>query len=385
MIGISRLLCSESEPFDKLRYRHRQSGKPRRPIVVWNITQQCNLRCLHCYSHSSENIRASWDDLEKGYAFIDSLADYGVPVLLFSGGEPLFHPHLFEWVAHARAKKLHVVISTNGTLISEEKAARLKELNVDYVGVSLDGLEKVNDRFRGKAGAFREALTGIRNCRAAGLKVGLRFTITAHNKDDLGGVFDLLVEEDIPRACFYHLAYAGRGGAMQDADLTPQETRAAIDLLVARTRELYRRGIDKEILTVDNHADGVYLLQILKEENHPRAAEVEELLKSNGGNASGVAIASVGWDGSVYPDQFWRNQCVGNVHEKSFGEIWSDPSQPLLGALRDRQGLLKERCGACRHLPICNGNLRVRAEAATGDMWASDPACYLSDEEIGIT
>jgi radical SAM protein with 4Fe4S-binding SPASM domain len=250
------------------------------------------------------------------------------------------------------------------------------------VGVSLDGLEQVNDRFRGKKGAFRAAMEGIRNCQDVGLKVGLRFTVNKMNQGEIPRIFDLLEAHDIPRVCFYHLVYAGRGSDLVEQDLNHEESRKTVDLIMDRTRDLHRRGKEKEVLTVDNHADGPYIYLRMLREKDPRSEDVLALLKMNEGNSSGRGIGCVSWDGSVHADQFWRHECFGNVLERPFSEIWSDLSNPLMAKLKDKKKYVKGRCSTCRWLDICAGNFRVRAEAVTGDLWSEDPACYLTDEEI---
>jgi radical SAM protein with 4Fe4S-binding SPASM domain len=289
---------------------------------------------------------------------------------------------LFELIPLAKEVGLRAVISTNGTLINEVTARRLGEAGLSYVGVSLDGLEKVNDAFRGVQGAFNRALDGIRACKAAGVKVGLRLTMNKRNVADIPAIFDLLEREEVPRICFYHLAYAGRGGQIRSDALSHQETRDAVDLIIDRTADLHRRDKNVEVLTVDNHVDGPYLYMRLAREDPERAQNALDLLRMNGGNSTGIGIAAVSWNGDVHPDQFWRNHTVGNIRNRPFSEIWSDPDQPLLAKLRNRKEHLNCRCLDCRFLPVCNGNLRARAEAATGDPWGDDPACYLTDEEI---
>jgi radical SAM protein with 4Fe4S-binding SPASM domain len=277
---------------------------------------------------------------------------------------------------------MRAVISTNGTLITPEMARNLKAIGLSYVGISLDGMEAVNDRFRGVRGAYAKALEGIRNCQEAGIKVGLRFTINKANVAEIPKIFDLLEEMQIPRICFYHLVYAGRGSKLIQDDLSHAETRAAVDLIIDRTKDLHDRGKPKEVLTVDNHADGPYLYLRLRRENPERAKGVLELLKMNEGNNSGRGIGCVSWDGEVYADQFWRHYSFGNVRQRPFSTIWTDTSEPLLGKLKEKKRHVKGRCATCRWLDICGGNFRVRAEAVSGDVWAPDPACYLSDDEI---
>jgi 12,18-didecarboxysiroheme deacetylase len=393
MIGISKLYCRTVEPSDALRYGRKskdlpshllQFAKDKKPVVVWNCTRRCNLNCVHCYSQSHDRIYPNEMTTAEGQALIEDLARFGCPVILFSGGEPLLRPDIMDLARHATSHGLRAVISTNGTLVSSEMARRLKEVRLSYVGVSLDGLRETHDKFRGRRGAFDEALEGIRNCQAANIKVGLRFTINKRNTQDVGGIFDLLEEYDIPRVCFYHLVYAGRGSKLIDEDLSHEETRRVVDLIMDRTKDLHDRGKPKEVLTVTNHADGPYLYLRLLKEDPRRAEEVLRLLQMNEGNSSGLGIGCVSWDGEVYADQFWRHRSLGNVRHRPFSEIWTDLSDPLVAKLKEKKQHVTGRCAACKWLDVCAGNFRVRAEAVTGDVWAPDPACYLTDAEIGL-
>ena len=393
MIGISKLYCGTVEPSDPLRYQ-RQSGQlpshllqfslDKKPVVVWNVGRRCNLHCVHCYSHSADMDYEGEMNTEEGKKMLEDIAKFGCPVILFSGGEPLMRPDLLELIAYARSLGLRAVISTNGTLISKEMALKLKEFGLSYVGVSLDGLEETNDKFRGVKGAYQMALDGIRNCIEVGIKVGLRFTINKRNAHDIQGIFELLEKENIPRVCFYHLVYAGRGSKLVEEDLSREESRKAVDLIINETKRLHDKGLLKEVLTVDNHADGVYLYLRSLKENPEKADGILKLLQMNGGNSSGVGIACVSWDGAVHADQFWRHHTFGNVKQRPFSEIWTDTTEPLMAKLKEKKKHVKGRCGMCKYLDICGGNFRVRAEAVTGDAWEADPACYLTDEEIGI-
>ncbi len=391
MIGISKLYCGTTEPSDALRYGRHSSKLPshllqfssdKKPVVVWNITRRCNLKCVHCYAHARDMFFDNELSTREGFAIIDDLAEFGVPVILFSGGEPLVRKDLPELAAYAVEKGLRAVISTNGTLITKKKAQILKEIGLSYVGISLDGMKEVNDRFRGVKGAFDAAIKGIENCKAAGIKVGLRFTINRFNAAEVPRIFDLLEDMDIPRVCFYHLVYAGRGSDLVKEDATHSETREIVDLIIKRTKDLHDRGKPKEVLTVDNHADGPYLYMKLLKEDPERAKGVLELLKMNEGNNSGRGIGCISWDGEVYPDQFWRHYSFGNVKDRPFSTIWTDLSEPLMKRLKDKKQYVTGRCATCKWLDICAGNFRVRAEAVTGDLWAPDPACYLTDDEI---
>lgn len=348
------------------------------------MTRRCNLKCVHCYAHAVDVEGGDAINTEQARAMIDDLAAFGAPVMLFSGGEPLVRQDLVELASHATQKGMRAVISTNGTLITPQKARELKQVGLSYVGISLDGMEEVHDRFRCVPGAFKKALEGIANCQAEGLKVGLRFTINKRNVSEIPGIFRLLRDLEVPRACFYHLVYSGRGTELVNEDLNHAETRAVLDLIMDETRALFDAGKPKEILTVDNHADGPYVWQRLKREDPRRADEVFELLQYNEGNSSGRGIGCISWDGKVHADQFWREHIFGNVLERPFSEIWEDRTIELLAKLKNKKDHVGGRCAKCRHLAICGGNFRARAEAVYGDIWAQDPACYLTDEEIGI-
>ncbi|ODS33610.1 MAG: moaA/nirJ/pqqE cofactor biosynthesis protein [Candidatus Scalindua rubra] len=393
MIGISKLYCGTVEPSDALRYGREskklpshllQFSKDKKPVVVWSVGQRCNLKCIHCYSQSQNIEYPNELTTKEAKALLDNLAEYGAPVILFSGGEPLMREDLMELISYARNKGLRAVISTNGTLITEEKAESLKQFGLSYVGISLDGLKETNDKFRGIEGAFDDALQGIRNCQKVGIKVGLRFTINKRNAQDIPGIFKLIEEENIPRVCFYHLVYSGRGSRLIEEDLSHEETRNVVDLIIDKTKETHDRGKKIEVLTVDNHADGPYVYLRLLKEDPKRAAEVLELLKWNEGNSSGKGLACVSWDGAVHADQFWRQYTFGNVRERKFSEIWEDTRNPLIAKLKDKKHHVTGRCAKCKWLDICGGNFRARAEAYYGDMWEPDPACYLTDEEIGL-
>ena len=386
MVNITKLYCGAKQPADHLRYGD-APGAPkvaaeRRPIIVWNITRTCNLRCVHCYSDSDARAYPGELSTKEAKRVIDDLAGFGVPALLFSGGEPLLRPGLLELIEYATGNGLRVTLSTNGTLIDEKVAAKLKALGLTYIGISLDGIGKTNDQFRGKSGAFDAAVRGLRNCRAIDQKTGLRLTLTRRNCQDLHLIFDFIEAEGIQRACFYHLVYSGRGNTVDE--LKPVELRHAMDVILERTEDFHNRGVKKEILTVDHHADNAYIYLKLRARDPERAKTVYQWMKWNGGgaNSSGVGIANIDTQGNVHPDQFWQCATLGNVRERPFSQIWNDNSIPFLAQLRNRLPLLKGRCGVCRFKEICGGSFRVRAIQVYGDPWAADPACYLTDEEV---
>lgn len=396
MIGISKLYCGAVEASDVLRYNRESKKLPsellqfsadKKPVVVWNCTRTCNLKCVHCYAQSEAKQYEGEMTTEEAKVMIDDLAAFGAPVLLFSGGEPCLRHDLVELMQYAKDQGMRVVISTNGTMITPELARQFAEVGLSYVGVSLDGGPETHDHFRGIKGSFDRAIEGIHNAQAAGIKVGLRMTINKRNWEDINAIFDVMEKEGIKRACFYHLVYTGRGSELIKEDLDHEETRRAVRLIMDRTKDWFDRGGEPEVLTVDNHADGPFVYMELLKEDPERAADVLQLLQWNQGNSTGNGIACVSWDGEVYADQFWRHFSFGNVKDRPFSEIWTDtsrttPESELMFRLKDKRPFVTGRCKDCRWLDICGGNFRVRSEAATGDLWGPDPACYLTDEEI---
>ena len=399
MIGVSKLLLGTESESDGLRYldakklskitqisHHGSNVKGNKPIVVWNMTNQCNLNCLHCYAKATKNASNEEFTTEEAKSFMEDVAAYGSPVFLFSGGEPFMRKDLIELIEYADSIKLRPVISTNGTLITKDKALQAKKAGVKYIGVSLDGMMETNDKFRGLNGAFNMAIRGMKNSLNAGIKTGLRFTISKHNKDDLPNVLLKLKEIGVNRCCVYHLDYSGRGVDIAKDDLSHEETRKALDTYFELTKYHHKNSFPIETLLVGNYADAGYLyLKVLKEDPD-RAEWIYDLLKRNGGDGTGETIACVDHLGNVYANQFWRDYSFGNVKERKIGDIWEDTSNPIMARLKNKSKYITGRCSInnCRFFEICKGGSRVRAQINYGDIWGPDPACYLTDEEIKI-
>jgi len=386
MLDISRIYCGNITSSEELRYKKYNQFLPlhtqKRPIVVWNITNSCNLSCEHCYANANEDLTDKELTTKEAKNVIDKLAEFKIPVILFSGGEPMMRHDILELIAYTRFKKIRAVVSTNGVLIDKKKANELKQSDISYVGVSIDGSKSIHDKFRGIDGAFESTLTGIKNCVNAGIKVGLRFTIFQGNYKEIPFLFDLMERENIERICFYHLVCSGRGQSMKDSELSIDEKRNVMDLIIDKTKEFYSKNIKKEILTVANHCDAVYLYKKMVKENHPNSEIALNLLNLNKSASSGIGISSINWDGTVYPDQFWRNKSLGNIKDSSFEDIWLNPNNEFLRKLRNKKDFITGRCRNCNYFDICLGNFRPRAEELTGNLWASDPGCYLYDNEI---
>jgi heme d1 biosynthesis radical SAM protein NirJ len=363
-------------------------GRPSGPVVIWNLIRRCNLTCAHCYALSADHDYAGELGTDEACTVMDDLKAFGVPVLILSGGEPLLRPDLFTLATRARAMGFYVGLSTNGTLIDAAMADRIAGTGFDYVGISLDGLRETHDRFRRLEGAFDASLAGVRHLRARGVKVGLRYTMTAMNAHDLPALLQLMRDEDAGKFYFSHLNYAGRGNIHRARDAHFDATREALDLLYDTAWARAQAGAADEFVTGNNDADGPWLLHWLarrRPDLHARfGAALREHLQAWGGNASGVNVANIDNLGEVHPDTMWWHHRLGNVRERPFSQIWADTSDPLMAGLKAVPRPVQGRCAACAHRTICGGNTRVRAEQVTGNAWAEDPGCYLDDAEIGL-
>jgi heme d1 biosynthesis radical SAM protein NirJ len=357
---------------------------PPGPVVIWNLIRRCNLTCKHCYSISADKDFPGELSTPEIQAVMDDLRRFRVPVLILSGGEPLLHPDIFAIARRAKEMGFYVGLSSNGTLIDDRNIDAIAGIGFDYVGVSLDGIGATHDRFRRLDGAFDASMRGIRLCKSRGIKVGIRFTLTQDNARELPQLLKLMEDEALDKFYLSHLNYAGRGNKNRRDDVFHQSTRAAMDLLFETCWRYQREGKRKEFVTGNNDADGVYLLHWVRRRFPHMEGHMRAKLAQWGGNASGVNVANIDNLGNVHPDTMWWNYSLGNVRERPFSEIWQDLSDPIMAGLKAHPRPVTGRCGACRHLDICNGNTRVRAWQTSGDPWAEDPACYLTDEEIGV-
>ena len=355
-----------------------------KPVVIWNLTRRCNLQCRHCYTVSADHVFPGELSHQQAMGVLEDLGDFNIPALILSGGEPLMRMDLFEIAERARRMKMYLALSTNGTAIKGETAERVADIGFDYVGISIDGIGATNDWFRGKEGAFDAALAGVRACKARGVRVGLRFTITQENASQLPDLLALAEAEGVDKFYLSHLVYAGRGDKHRGADASWSHTRDAMDLLIDQAWRAADEGRPLEIVTGNNDADAVYFLRWAEERfTSEQIAHLQSHLEAWGGNSSGVGVANIDPQGDVHPDTYWSDYTIGSVKDRPFSELWTG-DDPMLAQLRRRPRPLKGRCGECNYQSVCGGNTRIRALQLTGDPWAEDPACYMGDAEIGV-
>jgi heme d1 biosynthesis radical SAM protein NirJ len=357
---------------------------PPGPVVIWNLIRRCNLTCEHCYSVSTDIDFPGELSTAEVYRVMDDLKAFHVPVLILSGGEPLLRGDIFDIARRSKAMGFYTALSTNGTLVNSANIGTIAAIGFDYVGISLDGRRETHDRFRRREGAFDDSLKGVRLCRDAGAKIGIRFTLTQNNSADLPYLLELMESERIDKFYLSHLNYSGRGNINRKHDAFLETTRRAMDLLFDTCWDYHQRGLEKEFVTGNNDADGVYFLLWVRKHFPEKEAHIRAKLAQWGGNASGVNVANIDNLGNVHPDTYWWDYNLGNVRKRPFSEIWVDTSDPIMAGLKMQPRQVKGRCGECACFDICGGNTRVRAREVTGDPWQEDPACYMSDEEIGV-
>lgn len=380
VLNVSTLLEVSETRSDALRYGLARDGQvvpraatERRPVVVWNLTRACNLACDHCYA--SAHARPSPVELTPAEArsVVLDLAAFGVPALLFSGGEPLTRSDLLPLVRHAVANGLRVTLSSNGTLIDEKCARAIALAGVEYVGISIDGDRRHHDRMRRCVGAHDMARAGLQALRGAQVRRGVRLTLTQGAVSTLDAVLELVVQEQVERLCVYHLVPAGRGRRLDD--LTVDERRTILE----RVFEFAASHPAVEVLTVDNPSDGPFLLRWIARRDEAAAERCRRALRWNRGGAAGagVALGCIDPIGDVHPDQFSWHRVLGNVRDRPFSAIWRDPADPMVRELRRSGPRLAGPCRSCRDADLCGGGFRSRAEAVTGDPWGFDPSCTL--------
>jgi radical SAM protein with 4Fe4S-binding SPASM domain len=352
-----------------------------RPVVFWNLTDRCNLSCTHCYNRSGPG-RTTEGELTTAEALglIDDFAETGIPLILFTGGEPLMREDIWELAQHARKKGIKMALSTNGTLITTEVARRIKESGIEYAGISLDGSQaRTHDQFRNSPGAFERTEAAFASCHEAGLRCGVRVTLTKENFGELEELIDLALTLGASRFCLYWLVPTGRGiESYERLQLGTNEVTEALTLLYRKAKETDPAVM--EFLTVDAPQDCIHLLTSMEQDNSPDLAEARELLQSlNGGCSAGTRVANIDSHGNVYPCQFARSEnfWIGNIKKQSFSRIWGDSTNPVLVRFREKQVRFGGRCEGCTYRDLCGGGCRVRAFAVNGNFLAEDPFCFV--------
>ena len=350
---------------------------PSLQLVAWEITRSCNLLCAHCRASATYGPYPGELSTEECLRLIDGILEVGKPILILSGGEPLLRHDVFQIAEYAVSKGLRVVMGTNGTLITEEVAARLKEVSVSRIGVSLDfPTPELQDNFRGKAGAFEAAIAGIARARQAGVEVQINSTVTKLNAPYLDDLLSLAFKVGAVAFHPFMLVPTGRGKGLESVELLPQEYEKILnwiyDKQVALGDRMFFKPTDApHFLRVVRQRDGENRLQGVSSAEKANPTGIPNPMQSlTRGCLAGVGFCFISHQGRVQGCGY-LDVDAGNIREQSFKKIWSD--SPLFCDLRDLSNI-KGKCGLCEYKRLCGG-CRARAYETCGDYLEAEPYC----------
>lgn len=342
-------------------------------MVVWNITQVCNLACEHCYQNAGPQAAKDELTLEEKLRVVDQLADNWVPFLAIAGGEPLACPDIWQVLEHAHRRGIHLTIATNGTLLTREKVERLRECGVKYIEVSVDSLDPAeHDRFRGKPGAWQRAINGIKASIEAGMRTGFATCFTRHNVDRADEIIQFAYDLGCSTFSHFNFIPVGRGKQYAEYDLTPEQRERLLRVL----NKWLQSGKINVISTAPQFArtcvmyappDGFFATG---HAGRGKGQKTRVLAQYTGGCGAGRCYCCIQPNGFVTPCVYISSVVVGDLRKQSFEEIWNNE---LFRVLQDREDR-GDHCGVCDYRIYCGG-CRARALAYTGDITAGDPGC----------
>lgn len=338
-------------------------------MVAWEVTRSCNLSCLHCRASAEKGPYPDEFDTAACLALLDDIASFAGPVIILTGGEPLLRPDLFELASHGTDRGLRMVLATNGTLVDERTAEKIRDSGIRRVSISLDGSDASrHDALRAVPGAFDGAMGGIDALRKAGVEFQVNTTVTRRNLSDLERILDLAVSFGAAAHHLFLLVPTGRGREMADEEISPEEyektlrwfldkeDRVPVELKATCAPHAFRirRQLGKKRKTAAAHPPGF----IRGPELTPR------------GCLGGITFCFISHVGTVQPCGYLEVDC-GRIPERPFREIWEHSA--VFGRLRNPR-LYGGKCGRCEFLRVCGG-CRARAYEATGDYLAEEPLC----------
>ena len=350
-------------------------------IIIWNFTNRCNLTCRHCYSYADPNSK----DFLTTKLIVDSIKDLksaGVRFVIFSGGEPLIRKDIFDIADKMREEGIITYLSTNGLYINEKNVDKIIE-KFNYIGISIDGIEDIHDDFRGLKGAYKKSIASIELIQAHGGNAGIRFTMTKETQDSFYDIFRLAEELKVDKLYLSHLVYSGRGLENLKMDISKEKRIEFVNFIIDKALKYQKEGKKMDIVTGNMEMDAIILLEKFSKEYPHLKDEMIKRLKNWGGNSAGKRLGNINSIAEVKPDPFFPF-VVGDMNKKSFNEIWLDDENDILNKLRVTPRKISGKCRDCKVIDICNGGSRSRAYAISGDLWAEDPSCYLSDEQRGL-
>ncbi len=351
-------------------------------MVVWDFTRQCNLRCKHCYANATPYRSSDELTLEEKYEVLRQLDEAGVAAISFSGGEPLISKDFWDIAKKASELGFFVSVATNGTLISEKVAQRLKEIGVRYVEVSIDSADPdKHDEFRGVKGAWQRSINGIKNAKRAGISVGIATTVTKMNYKYLPEIIKLARDLEVDRVIAFNFIPTGRGKEIIEMDLTPKEREEVLNYLYKELNkgkmQVFSTAPMYAVVSLQHIDEGgkltpTHFAELSVPEEY--LAEGFALAEFLGGCGAGRIYCSIERNGDIQPCVFLPIT-VGNVLKDGFLNVWHN--NEILEKLRDRENYA---CSDCPYRYICGG-CRARAYAYYGDISGPDPSCTYNEDK----
>jgi len=349
-------------------------------LVVWDVTYACNLKCKHCYANAGVPLE---DELttEEAKQTIDKLDHASVPIIAFSGGEPLVRKDFLELAKYTHDKGIYVAVATNGTLITKSKAREMKEAGIQFTQISLDGASaKTHDNFRGIEGVYEKTIRGIKNCVNEGFFVNIATTATKYNYKETPKIMELCEELGVNWLMAYNFVPTGRGKFISENDLTPAEREQVLKDLWTK---LKNGGKVSVLSTAPQFARVALEAEVGLNEKivpthffNPRLSDkLVNLAEFIGGCGCGRFYCAIRPNGNIEPCVFFP-LTVGNIKEDDFEDLWINNS--VLKNLRNKD-ILEGNCGKCDYRYYCGG-CRARAYGYTGNYLAPDPGCIINKE-----
>jgi len=349
-----------------------KQGKAELRLVAWEITRSCNLSCIHCRASAERGPYPDELTLDECKRVLDDIASFSNPIIIFTGGEPLLRPDIFEILAYGNGLGLNMAMAVNGLLLDETTAQKLLDHGVQRISISIDGATaRTHDAFRNVPGAFEGAMRGIETARKVGLPFQINSTITKLNIEEIPDILDLVVNLGAVAHHIFLLVPTGRGKDLEEQEIPPEEYERTLNWF-------YEQREKVPIQLKATCAPHYYriLRQRAAEEGRHVSFETHGMDAMTRGCLGGTSFCFISHTGQLSPCGYLEIDC-GNVRIEGFRKAWEE--SPIFNELRDFSKY-KGKCGSCRYLKVCGG-CRARAYAKTGDYLAEEPYCVYSGHD----
>ena len=345
-------------------------------LVFWETTIGCNLKCVHCRAAAELGRSPEELDTQESRNLVDQIAAFADPILVLSGGEPLYRDDIFDIAGYANEKGLRVALATNGTLVDEQIADEIKASGIRRASISIDGLgEDTHDSFRGVPGAFHAAIEGGRLIKSRGVELQINTTVTNHNVEELESILALAEQEGATALHFFLLVPVGCGLEITEKEqITGDDYERVLNWIYDASR---RSSIEMRATCAPHYYR--VIRQRAKEEGRKITVQSDGMAAMTKGCLAGSGVCFVSYKGEVFPCGYFP-VCAGDTRETPLEVIWKE--SPLFQELRDTS-LLEGDCGVCEYKNVCGG-CRARAYGETGNYLAEEPFCSYEPRALQV-